>query len=472
MNRYRKLLSNTALIGIGTVCSKLLVFFLMPFYTAWLTTAEYGAAELIAGIADFLIPIAGVGVSSSIFRFAAERESDREKVFTNSTLLLFAGLLGFLILSPILYLFKYSAPYLWLIVLYVVFADVQAVCAQYVRAIDRMPLFAGQGILNTLLTILFNILFLRVFRIGLVGYVLSVVLGNFFTVIFLALRIKLWRAFRRDKIDRKLMRELLRFGLPMIPTTVCWLITNISDRAMVTAICGESINGLYSAAYKLPTVINLMSGVFMQAWQFSAVVESSDEETCKRYYSEVYGGYLSVVFIGTAGLLLLSGVLIRIFLNSAFYGAAEYMPTLFCAVAAESVVAFLASVYLVKKKPSHSLCTALAGAVVNILLNAILIPRIGALGAAIATLSSYVLVLILRMIDVPRLIRFRLFLPRFAVSAALLLGAAAAQTFMGEGRFVCVLILTGLTVGINASALLKSVKGILTKRGSAAARSE
>ncbi|MBQ4273540.1 MAG: oligosaccharide flippase family protein, partial [Clostridia bacterium] len=223
MNRYQKLASNTVILAIGTFGSKLLVFLLMPLYTAWLTTAEYGAAEMITGIANFLIPIACVGVSTGIFRFAAEREADQKRVFSSSVALLGLGLGGFLLLSPLLLLIPYCKPYVWLVVLYVFFADLQAVCAQYLRAIDRTTLFAGQGILNTALTIACNVLFLFVFEMGVEGYVLSVIVGNLLTTAFIVLRAKLWRVFSIQNIDRRLMKDLLRFSLPMIPTTLCWL---------------------------------------------------------------------------------------------------------------------------------------------------------------------------------------------------------------------------------------------------------
>ena len=163
MNRNKKLLSNTGILAIGTFGSKLLVFFLMPLYTAWLTTGEYGAAEVITSLSNFLIPVAAVGVSTGIFRFAAEREADKTAVFSSSVALLGIGLGAFLVLSPLLLLIEYCREYVWLVVLYVFFANLQAVASQYLRAIDRTPLFAAQGILNTLITVLFNVVFLSLF---------------------------------------------------------------------------------------------------------------------------------------------------------------------------------------------------------------------------------------------------------------------------------------------------------------------
>ena len=464
MNRYKKLFSDTVILAFGTFGSKLLVFLLMPLYTALLSTSQYGTAELITSTANLLIPLACVGITNGIFRFAAERNSDQAAVFSSSVVLLGGGTGIFLLLSPLLFLIPYFDGYTWLILLYVIMANVQAVCAQYVRAIDRTRLFAFQGILNTLLTVSLNIVFLVVWDMGVLGYVLSVILGNLFTAIFLFVVAKLWSVFRISKINRSLIGELLRFSLPMIPTTVCWLITDLSDRYLVTYFCGDAINGVYSAAYKIPTIVNLISGIFMQAWQFSAVSQSSDEDTCKRFYSEVFGGFLSVIFIGAGGLILFSELLTDWLLNDAYAGAAYYMPTLLCAAAIEAIVSFLATVYMVRKKSMNSFLTAMSGAMLNIVLNLILIPKFDALGAAVATLISYGLVFLLRVVDAPRLIRFRLYLPRLIANLALLLLSCVVMTVRPLAWIWIVIALTAAIVAVNAPALLKSVRRMLANR--------
>lgn len=467
--RFGKLFSDTVILAIGTFGSKLLVFLLMPLYTALLSPSQYGTAELITGTANLIMPFACVGITSGIFRFAAEKGTDREGVFSSGMVLLGAGLCGTVLLGAVaLCIGAAWRTEILLVVLYVLAADLQAVCAQYVRAIDRTRLFAVQGILNTLVTVGFNILFLMAFDLGVTGYVLSTVVGNLLTTAFLVVSAKLWRVFRLSRVSRTAMRELFRFSLPMVPTTICWLITDLSDRYLVSWFCGEAVNGVYSAAYKIPTIVNLVSGIFMQAWQFSAVVQSTDGEECSRFYSQVFRGFLSVIFIGSGGLILLSPWLCRLLLNSAYHEAWRYMPTLLCAATLESVVSFLASVYMVRKKSMHSFLTAVAGTGLNLLLNFLFIPRTGtfggALGAAIATFIGYAAVWVLRMADVPRLLRFRLYLPRQLCSLALLLAAAAVMT-AGTGWSVYgTLGLFLVLSGINFPALAAGARALLGHR--------
>ena len=467
--RFGKLFSDTVILAIGTFGSKLLVFLLMPLYTALLSPSQYGTAELITGTANLIMPFACVGITNGIFRFAAEKGTDREGVFSSGMVLLGAGLCGTVLLGAVaLCIGAAWRTEILLVVLYVLAADLQAVCAQYVRAVDRTRLFAVQGILNTLVTVGFNILFLMAFDLGVTGYVLSTVVGNLLTTAFLVVSAKLWRVFRLSHVSRTAMRELFRFSLPMVPTTICWLITDLSDRYLVSWFCGEAVNGVYSAAYKIPTIVNLVSGIFMQAWQFSAVVQSADGEECSRFYSQVFRGFLSVIFIGSGGLILLSPWLCRLLLNSAYHEAWRYMPTLLCSAALESVVSFLASVYMVRKKSMHSFLTAVAGTGLNLLLNFLFIPRTGtfggALGAAIATLIGYAAVWVLRMADVPRLLRFRLYLPRQLCSLALLLAAAAVMT-AGAGWSVYATIgLFLVLAGINFPALAAGARALLGHR--------
>lgn len=467
--RFGKLFSDTVILAIGTFGSKLLVFLLMPLYTALLSPSQYGTAELITGTANLIMPFACVGITNGIFRFAAEKGTDREGVFSSGMVLLGAGLCGTVLLGVVaLCIGAAWRTEILLVVLYVLAADLQAVCAQYVRAVDRTRLFAVQGILNTLVTVGFNILFLMAFDLGVTGYVLSTVVGNLLTTAFLVVSARLWRVFRLSHVSRTAMRELFRFSLPMVPTTICWLITDLSDRYLVSWFCGEAVNGVYSAAYKIPTIVNLVSGIFMQAWQFSAVVQSADGEECSRFYSQVFRGFLSVIFIGSGGLILLSPWLCRLLLNSAYHEAWRYMPTLLCSAALESVVSFLASVYMVRKKSMHSFLTAVAGTGLNLLLNFLFIPRTGtfggALGAAIATLIGYAAVWVLRMADVPRLLRFRLYLPRQLCSLALLLAAAAVMTAGAGWSVYGTLGLFLVLAGINFPALAAGARALLGHR--------
>lgn len=421
MGRYKRLLSNTAILGVGTFASKLLVFLLMPFYTAVLSTSEFGVADLISQTANLIIPLASVGICDGLFRFTLDaKDADRKKIFSGAVAVLLAGGVASFFLLQILRCFSSLSGYIWLILAYVLCANLHTACANYIRAQGKTVAFATQGIINTVLTILFNILFLLAFDMGTVGYVLSVVAADLAVTLGLVFGLRLYRDISFASLDRKMLRSMLRFSIPYIPTTIMWMITSVSDRYMVAAWCGVNVNGLYAAAYKLPTLISLASGVFIEAWQFSTVKDALPEER-KHFFGTVFRNYMSIMFMGASVLVAGSKLLTRMLLAGSYYSSWQYVPVLTVAMIFSAFSAFFGSVYFLEKKSMMSMLTAMSGAIVNVVLNLVMIPSHGAMGAAVATLISYLATYVIRAVDTRHYLDFPMHHGRVAVNSAVLL---------------------------------------------------
>ena len=435
-NKYIRLFSNTLIFTVGKFVSKLIVIFMLPFYTSYLTSAEYSTADLITNLCNLLIPMACLGVSEGIFRGAASKNVDKESFFTNGALLMIIGSAFFLALSPILNLFDYFNEYIWLIILYVLASNIHSVCSQYVCAIGRTKLFAGQGVLNTMLTVLLNILFLVGFDMGINGYVLSIVLADFLSTVFLVFVAKLYRAFIPKKIDKQVLKELLRFCLPLIPSTVFWWITGVSDRYMVAYFCSDEINGLYAAAYKVPTLLTYVVIIFNDAWKLSAVAESDNREECSRFYSGVFKYYIAVMFSGGAILAVGAQIFSKILFAESYFSAWIYIPILSVATVFTALDTFLGSAYFTVKRTGMSFWTSFIGALLNVALNIILIPSDsvigGAVGASIATLISYFAVFVIRAGTMRKFIPFRMYPVRLILNTVMIVAIASIMTVWGE----------------------------------------
>ena len=429
-NKYTRLLANTAVFTVGKLLSKLLMFFMIGLYTACLTEAEFGTAELITSGANLLIPLACVGISEGIFRSAAARDGDKEAFFTNGLLVYGVGSLVFLCLSPLLGLIPRFSESVWLIAAYVVVANLHTVVSQYLCAIGRTKLFAGQGILNTALVIGLNILFLPVLDFGVTGYVGSIILADLLTTVFLILITRLWRAVKPRSISKQTIAAMLKFCLPLVPTTIFWWITGVSDRYMVDMMCSPELNGLYTAAYKIPNLLIYAISIFDSAWKLS-VSSEEDPEACAAFYSRVWRVYTTLAFLGGGGLILCSRICARILFAEAFEAAWVYIPILTFATVFTALCTFLGSVYFASKRTMGSMLTALAGAVLNVALNLLLIPRFDAMGASVATFVSYFAVCLLRLVTGRRLIPFKGEWGRLAINTLLTGALAVAVTLTG-----------------------------------------
>ena len=302
--KYKTLLNNTFLLGLGTFGSKLLTFLMVRFYTGVLSPSDYGTADLIMQTANLLIPIASLGITNGVFRFALDRVSQRKTVFTGGLITIVLGSAVLLLACPLLSYSSSLKEYAVLICAYTLASNLHSLCAQYVRAQGKTGLFALQGILNTALVIFFNILFLLFFRLGVLGYVMSVVAADGLCTLYLVLHEKLWTVCTPDP-EKPLWKSMLRYSIPLIPTTIFWWITSVSDRYMIAYFLGTEANGLYAVACKIPTVLTLLSTIFLEAWQFSAIEEATgDREVHIRFYGQVWSAFLSAMVMAGSVLIV------------------------------------------------------------------------------------------------------------------------------------------------------------------------
>ena len=419
-NKYNTQMSNTLLISMGTFGSKILVFLMVRFYTGYLTPSDYSTADLITQTANLLFPLISVGIADGVFRFVMDENSDKRSVFTVGFRCITVGALAFFLIAPLLRLVEDFKGYVWLIVVYTLAACYHSLCVNFLRGVGKTGLFALQGIINTALVIAFNIAFLAFFDMGITGYVLSVVLADTLSTVFLVVKERLWNEFTLHP-QKGILKPMLKYSIPLIPTTVFWWITSVSDRYMVNEIIGSDANGLYAVAYKLPTILTLVSTMFMQAWQYSAVVEAKEDKTeHAKFFETVWRSFQAVMFLCGSGIIALTKPMMKVLTSSEFFGSWKYVPLLSVAMVFAAFTSFMGTVYTLNKNSMMSFLTAFIGAGSNIALNLILIPKIGVQGAAIATVASYMLVFAVRCVSIKRYIPFKLYIPHIIINTLIL----------------------------------------------------
>lgn len=463
MNKYSRLFSNTLTFALGSFGSKLIVFLLMALYTRVLPTPELGAVDLIVQAANVLIPLASLSISEGVVRFGLEKDYNKSDVFSVGIITTILGLCCLLILFPLVFLIDILSPYALLLYIYVAVASIKLVTAQFVRAKGWVRLYAIDGFLDTLVMVLLNVLFLVVLKLGIVGYMLSIVLADFLSILFLFWMGNLRKYIKFSGIDPKIRSIMIRYSIPMIPTTIMWWITSVSDRFIVTYMMGEGANGIYSVANKLPTIITIISGIFSQAWQISAVSENNSKSRA-RFYEVVFNTYQSIVYVSAAGILLLIKPVTQVYYGFAYLESYKCTPFLVLSVVFCCFVTFLGSVYVATKRTKRSLVTTTVGAVMNIVLNILLIPVWGLNGAAFSTFVSYLVVFIIRAIDTKLLVGMRMNWTKVILNFLLLFTMGGFIFIEPPFMLLYLAFIFCVITAINFKTGLKAVSSLLQKR--------
>lgn len=396
MNRYKKLLGNSAIFAVGSLGSKLISFLLVPFYTFVLTKEQFGTVDLITTTVNMMLPIVTLSVFDAVFRFVLDKNGTENMVFINGLFISCLGSFVGLLLIPVLHFFNIPMPeYIYLLLITGAFLSLML---NFTRSINKVKTFAIAGILGTIITAVSNLVLLLIINMGIKGYLISIILANIIVLVFLIISTKAWARIRINNLNKKMIHSMVIYSLPLIPNAFSWWINSSADRYFILAFVGASANGVYAVASKIPTVLNIINQIFFQSWQMSAVEEFNSEDASK-FYSKTFNYFLAFQFIGMAGLLVILKPLMKIIVSSSYYISWKYIPFLLLAVVYSSLSGFLGTTYTAAKRTTGVFLTTVVGAISNILLGFIFVPWLGIQGASFAGCLSFAIVLIVRLID-------------------------------------------------------------------------
>lgn len=392
-------------LTIGSFGSKLLTFFFVPFYTAVLSTEEYGTADLITTTVSLLFPFFSFIMCEALLRFAQEKNENKEQIYSVGMVTWIFGFCVMLLLSPLLLFVPTLKPFYWLVILYYFTFSFNSNIGYYVRGIGKVSVYSISGIINTFVTILLNLLFLLVLKTGVVGYLLSFIIANFVATVFMIVAAKTYKyRIHVKSLDKSLLRRMLSYSVPLIPNSASWWISNSSDKYILTFFSGVAVNGIYSIAYKIPTIITMVTNIFTTAWRLSAVEKFGTEES-KEFYSNVFNLYVTLTVSLASWLMLINKPLSHFLYSKEFYQAWQFVPVLLIASVVHSYSDFFGTIYTSVYKTKMIFYSTLVGAGANVVLNFLLIPKFSALGAAIATMLSYFVVFVIRFIDSRKILK-------------------------------------------------------------------
>lgn len=461
-SRNRYLLKNTLIFTLGNIGSRLISFFLIPLYTNVLTTSQYGTVDLITTISTVAGPMLTLNIAEAVMRFGLDKDADKEKNTQCGSVVLFVAMIVGVFLIPICQYISGVSDYAMYVYFYVVSLSASQLFLCDLRGKELLIMYSFGNILQTLMIAVLNILFLLVFKWETGGYLLAYIIANFIVAFYAIIAGKSYIAFSFRNIDGKKLKEMVRYSVVLIPNTFMWWIMNSSDRVMVTYMIGAAANGIYAVSYKLPTLVSTLTGIFNQAWSYSAIREqgASDEN---EYNNRMFRTIAAIAFVMGIGILLLTKPFLRIYVSESYYDAWKYTPFLIIGCVYLTLGTFMATSYTVHKDSFGYLFSGTFGAVFNIMLNYILIPIIGVYGAALATCISYIAVFIFRVFHTRKYIKYNILYKEFLLGSLLMFFSAVLMYIDGAVAFLLqfVILLSGF--GVFSKTWISTLKIFLNK---------
>ena len=403
MNKKKELAKNTIIIFLGKVCTQLISFLLLPLYTSYLITEEYGFVDLVTTYVTLIVPIITMELEMSVFRYLVDCRKDKDekkRVFSNNFIILLASLGIFIVLYLIVSCF-WKFDYRYLILFDIVICTFSGNFLQIARGVGKTIDYAISCIITGVSTILLNILLIVVFKLGAFGMITSMAVANGLGAVYLFIRLKMWQYIDFKKKDKKLIKEMYKYSIPLVPNGISWWIVNVSDRTIITAILGAAANGIYAVSNKFPTILSSLLGIFNLSWSESAAlhINSPDRD---EFFSDVCNTMTKLFTCLGVGMIAVMPFVFPLLVNHSYDEAFYYIPILVLGSVFNVVICLYSAVYIAKKMTKQVAMTSIIGAVINLVVNLVLIRYIGLFAAALSTAISYFVMMMYRHFDLKK----------------------------------------------------------------------
>ncbi|MFP3867795.1 MAG: polysaccharide biosynthesis C-terminal domain-containing protein [Desulfobacteraceae bacterium] len=401
-NRIKQLGKHSVIFGFGESLKRFVGFLLIPIYTRYLTPVDYGQLELLVLTSAILYIIVSQGIGTAFFRsyvfVEKELKSSVNNLISTAYYYIFCSAL---VVSLLLFVFskqyniflfgdnKATELYIKIIAITLLLSVIQLIPFQVLRARKEPIKFITVSLIGFLVQVSLNILFVTVFRLGIKGILIANAIAGCFTAVITFLIVKKYLTFKLSTI---ILKDLIWFGLPLILSSLSFHIMQMSDRFLLQKLSSTHEVGLYSIGLRFANILNIMLiSPFRIAWgPFS--FETAAKTEAKATFRKITNYFFLILCFFGMMVIVWSPSVIKIVTGAQFWDADQViLPLVYANICNGMLLIFVFGLYLVKKTKIIALIVTI-GAVVNIGLNILVIPKYGMLGAAFVSLFSFVVI--------------------------------------------------------------------------------
>lgn len=400
MNREKNLAKNTLIITIGKICTQLITFFLLPLYTGILSTEEYGTVDLLNTLVSLLLPIVTFQVEQAVFRELIEvrGKNDKESRIISSAVITvifqcIVYLIIFALISPFI-----NNHYKFFLATNVVANIFLSLLLQIARGFGDNKKYAFASFISALSTIVFNVLFLVVIKLGANGMLLGTMLGQIVATIYLFISLKIYKYLKVKDYKKEVIKSLWKYSLPLIPNAISWWVFNASDRVIASAFLGVDQNGILAASLKFSAVFITFYNIFNMSWTESISIAIKDDDVSD-YFNRMFNIVLRLFTAMAVGMIACMPFVFPIMINEKFSAGYGLVPISIAGSLFNVIVGLISVIYVAEKNTKAIASTSIVSAVINIIVHLVLIKFIGLYAAVISTFVAFFVMSIYRLVD-------------------------------------------------------------------------
>ena len=439
---------------------------MLPLYTRWLTTEQFGSADLISTYASILVSVFSCCVADAVFIFP-KNEDNLSKMKYYSSGFLFVGIVA-LVVALFNFLLQlifqdsiFGSEWSWLTIGMTFSLFVQNYTQQFTRSLEKMWVFSVTGIVHTLCVALFAFLFIPIW--GLNGYILSMIVSNIVAAFFSFFASRSFDFLSIREFSGSHLSTMLKYGVPLIPNSIMWWLVNGFNRPIIENYLGLSALGLYAVANKFPSVVSMVTNVFTNAWGIS-MLDEFGKPGFNVFFNKVFKLVFFVATVVAFFAIVFSKFIISIFAAEEYIEAWTVLPPLLIGAVLNAASALIGGVFMALKNSKYFFYTSAMASVTSIIATMLFVRFWGLVGCAVAVVLSFGVSVVSRLYFARKSISGFEIWHYFVLVIALALTVVVAECWEWSAWAICSYIILLLTILYLNRDLFIDLKSLIIRK--------
>jgi len=400
-NNLKNTVKHSAIYSLGNLSAKLVGFILLPVYFHYLSIEEYGKLALLEVSGQILIEVLLISIPTAMMRWYSFSKNEIEKksiVFTSMVFILFISLLNCIIFLPfstffsdLLFSTEKFSEHFSILFAFVSLSIINRLILNIIRVRQKSVFYVVLSLSRFTTILILNIYFVAFLGLGIKGILLGFLFGQLI-IIFLSIKFVLNEII--FKINFKILKEMLKYGFPLIFSTLSNMILNLGDRYLIKFFLGDGAVGIYAAGYKIASLVGIFINHPFQMGYLPIVFNQAKQDNPQRFFAKILT-YKTLLLCAVVMFLSFFGEYLILLITSKpdYLNSIIYIPFIAFIFIFKGIQYVLGLSFHIINKTFYNAIIVVSGSILNVTLNILLIPQMGIFGAPISMIMSLLILI-------------------------------------------------------------------------------
>lgn len=444
MNKYKKLAYETKMFFKGTFVSKIIMILVIPLCTIFLSQEDFQNAMTLQNTVELTALLFTAGITEGFFKSDFDKNADRKMLYSTGLIFCVVSLTFSMFSLVLIWCIKEFRPYILYAAVYSFISTIRTFiqCNVKIKKLDK--LYMIDNVFSAVILLVMIFLCVGCFKGGIKAYYISMIISCLVSVLFLNFSGNMRHDFSVRSVDFKAIKPLLNYSFSLLPVFMFWPTLMLTDQLILKILISEEGNAVFIASYTIPGLILYMTTLFFRSFQTTGGEDLTHEER-KKYSIKTFDIYSAVIFTIASVILFLIRILDKLVApSSAYADTYQFSALLTGAAVMQSLCILIGSIYADTNNNKRLASTSVLTVIMNFFLNILFILLFKAKGAAIGTLVSLTICVVIRTLETQSIAKFKLNWTNIEFNFVILLGMMLVISL--KLKYMGIFLLIGMVI--------------------------